>query len=94
MTIRRILRLVAIVLTLLLIPFIGMQLNTDIHWSTADFVSAAIVLVGAGTTYEFIRTHLITPRQRILTGIGIVVIVFVSWVELAVGVFGTPFAGS
>lgn len=93
-TIQRILRLIAIVLMILAIPFIGMQLRADVAWSMADFVLAAIVLCGAGVVYEIIRTILNTPRQRMLVGIGIAVIVFVGWVELAVGVFGTPFAGS
>ena len=94
MSIHRILRLIVIVLAMLIIPFIGMQLRADVAWSTADFVLAAIVLFSAGIVYEIIRTILNTSRQRMLVGIGIAVIVCVGWVELAVGVFGTSFAGS
>jgi hypothetical protein len=94
MIIRRFLRLGAIVLALLSIPFIGMQLSTEIRWSNTDFAIAAIGLFGAGIAYEIIRAILVTPRQRMITGIGIVVIMCICWVELAVGVFGTPFAGS
>jgi hypothetical protein len=93
-TIQRILRLIAIVLMILAIPFIGMQLRADVAWSTADFVLAAIVLCSAGIVYELLRVILKTSRQRMLVGIGIAVIVCVGWVELAVGVFGTSFAGS
>ena len=94
MIIRRFLRLIAIVLALLLIPFIGMQVSADVDWSGADFAIAGIGLLGAGIIYEITRTLLVTPRQRMLTGIGIALVVCVCWVELAVGVFGTPFAGS
>jgi len=94
MSINRMFRLAAIVLTLLMIPFIGMQFSSSITWSTADFVLAAIILFGAGMIYEVMRTVLKTPRQRMITGLGVFVMVVVIWVELAVGVFGTPFAGS
>lgn len=94
MIIRRFLRLSAIVLAVLTIPFIGMQLSTEVSWSSTDFAIAALGIFGAGIVYEVIRAMLVTPRQRVMTGIGIVVIVCICWVELAVGVFGTPFAGS
>jgi len=94
MSIHRLLRLAVIVLAILLIPFVGMQLHADVAWSMADFVLATLILYGAGVIYEIIRTILTTSRQRMLVGIGLAVIVFVGWVELAVGVFGTSFAGS
>lgn len=94
MVIQRILRLIAIVLTILAIPLISMQLSADISWGTADFAIAAVGLFGAGIIYEIARMFIVTPRQRMLTGIGITIIVLIGWVELAVGVFGTPFAGS
>lgn len=91
---RRFIRLITIVLVLLSIPFISMQFSTAIIWSRADFALAGLGLLGAGTIYEIIRTILMTTRQRIFAGIGIVAVVCICWVELAVGVFGTPFAGS
>ena len=94
MIIRRLLRLSAVVLALLLIPFVGMHLSSEINWSNADFVIAAIVLYGSGIAYEVIRTVRITPRQRLFTGIALALVLCMCWVELAVGVFGTPFAGS
>lgn len=94
MIIHRFLRLIVIVLALLLIPFIGMQLSTEVRWSSADFAIAGLGLLGSGIIYEIIRTLLVTPRQRMRTGIGLALVVCVCWVELAVGVFGTPFAGS
>lgn len=94
MIIRRFLRLIAIVLVLLSIPFIGMQFSTEVAWSRADFAIAGLGLVGAGIIYEIIRTMLSTSRQRIITGIGIALVVCICWVELAVGVFGTRFSGS
>lgn len=91
---RRFLRLGAIILAILSIPFIGMQLSTEVRWSSADFAIAAIGLFGTGITYEIIRARLKTPRQRFIMGIGIVGIMCIWWIELAVGIFGTPFAGS
>jgi len=82
------------VLALLFIPFVGMHLSSEINWSNTDFAIATIVLYGAGIAYEVIRTIGITPRQRLFTGIALALALCVCWVELAVGVFGTPFAGS
>jgi hypothetical protein len=64
------------------------------NWSLADFVIAGIILFGAGTMYEGIHTIIKSRHIRIIAGVGIIVGVSIIWVELAVGIFGTPFAGS
>lgn len=90
-------RLVGIVLTvalLLLIPLIAMQFTREVDWSPFDFVVAGVLLLGTGLLCELVlRTVKKTEHRIAIVGV-ILVALFLIWAELAVGVFGTPFAGS
>ena len=94
MTYHRFIRIILIAFALLSIPFIGMQFSTEIAWSPADFGIAGVGLVGAGFIYEIARVNVITLRTRIAVGISIALITCTLWIELAVGLFGSPFAGT
>ena len=79
---------------LLLIPLIGMQFTNEIDWSAIDFAAMGILLLGAGIMLEFVLRKVSSKENRIAL-IAIILIVFLLiWTELAVGIFGTPFAGS
>ncbi|MCL9807535.1 hypothetical protein NAT51_18575 [Flavobacterium amniphilum] len=79
---------------LLLIPLIAMQFTNEVKWTLSDFIGAAILLGGTGLTCEFIlRTVKKKEHRLLLCGIVLILLVLV-WMELAVGIFGTPFAGS
>lgn len=79
---------------LLMIPLVAMQFNTDVVWGPLDFLVAAILLSGTGLSIELVlRAVKKTEHRLLLCGI-VLVVAFLVWAELAVGVFGTPFAGS
>ena len=79
---------------LLMIPFIGMQFTNEIDWSPFDFLVMGILLLSAGIVLEIVLRK-ISGKQNRIALIAIIVIVFLLiWAELAVGIFGTPFAGS
>lgn len=79
---------------LLLIPLIGMQFTSEINWSLSDFIAMGILLLGLGFTCEFVFRK-ITNKTYKLGLIALIVIVFLLiWIELAVGIFNSPFAGS
>ena len=84
----------ATAVAILLIPLIAMIFTNDVSWKIFDFLVAGVLLIGTGLTLEFILRKIKTLRYRILLGILLFVLLFLIWVELAVGVFGTPFAGS
>lgn len=90
-------RLIAILLTvplLLLIPLIGMQFSSEVNWSLFDFLVMGVLLLGVGLMFEFVLRKVPNKNNRIAL-IAIILIVFLLiWAELAVGIFGTPFAGS
>lgn len=80
--------------SLLLIPFIAMFFTDEVNWDAFDFIVAGLLLTGTGLACEILLRQFKTREQRIL-GIGItLVVLFLVWVEMAVGIFGSPFAGS
>ncbi|WP_240032201.1 hypothetical protein [Psychroflexus aestuariivivens] len=85
---RCVLRVTLGVLTLLLIPFLGMYFTTEIQWSLFDF------LVAAGLAFEFILLKFKSRISRVIFISGLIIFFFLIWAELSVGIFGTPFAGN
>ena len=90
-------RLITILISvplLLLIPLIGMQFSSEINWSFFDFLVMGMLLFGVGLMFEFVLRK-VPHRDNRIALIAIILIVFLLiWAELAVGIFGTPFAGS
>ena len=90
-------RLVSILLlatSVLLIPLIAMQFTDEVNWSPFDFVIMGILLIGTGILCELVLRKVKTAKNRIILCGIILVGLFLIWAELAVGIFGTPFAGS
>ena len=90
-------RLIGIVLTvvfILLIPFITMQFIHEVNWTASDFIVAAVLLLGTGLACELVLRKVKKREQRIALCAVILVILFLIWAELAVGIFGSPFSGS
>tara|TARA_B110000977_G_scaffold71592_1_gene97106 strand:+ start:345 stop:614 length:270 start_codon:yes stop_codon:yes gene_type:complete len=81
-------------LFLLLIPLIGMAITDEINWSLFDFIIMGSLLIFLSIGINFVSNRTKNLKNRDLY-IGILVLIFTFiWAELAVGIFGTPFAGS
>ena len=81
-------------LFLLLIPLIGMTITEEINWNPIDFIIMGSLLIFLSIGINFASNRAKNLKNRVLY-IGILVIIFMLiWAELAVGLFGTPFAGS
>lgn len=78
---------------ILLVPLIAMLFTDEVQWGVFDFVLIGALLLGAGISYEFITTK-VAPKHRGAIAVVFIAAVVLIWVELAVGVFGSPFAGS
>ena len=80
--------------TILSIPFMAMLFKWEgWDWKLADFIVMGLLIFGTG--FLFVHTARITPRKyRVLIGSAFALALLTVWAELAVGVFGTPFAGS
>jgi len=86
----KILRVVGL---LLLIPLIAMQLTNEVNWSLFDFMIMGAMLTITGLLGGVIFKRVKNSGYRLILTITIVLILFLLWAELAVGLFGTPFAG-
>lgn len=84
----------ATVATLLLIPLVAMQFTSEVNWTFSDFVVMGVLLLGTGLLCELTIRMISNLRYRILAVVAILVLFFLVWAELAVGIFDTPFAGS
>ena len=78
---------------LLMIPLIAMQLTNEVNWSLFDFMIMGAMLTITGLLGGEIFKRVKNSGYRLILTITIVLILFLLWAELAVGLFGTPFAG-
>ena len=82
------------VLFLLLIPLIAMQFTDEVNWGPLDFIVAGVLLFSTGLIIDLVLRKIKNATYRIAIIIALLVILLLIWVELAVGVFGTPLSGN
>jgi peptidoglycan/LPS O-acetylase OafA/YrhL len=91
---KQFLRVAIATAAILLIPFVAMQFTREVNWTTSDFVIAAVLLAGTGMLFELARAKLRTRKSRLIASVVIGFCFLFVWAELAVGLVGSPFAGS
>ncbi|WP_435353491.1 hypothetical protein [Emticicia sp. SJ17W-69] len=79
---------------LLLLPLMAMQFTSEVNWTFSDFIVAGILLFGTGGLIELAIRKINKVGTRIWVILGILIVLFLIWAELAVGIFGSPFAGN
>lgn len=80
---------------ILLVPLLAMVFSIEgWGWGVADFIVVGILLAGVGFAYQMIVTGMKNNARQAAIGIVLAVAMVLIWMELAVGIFGTPFAGS
>lgn len=91
----------AIVTALILLIPLALQLTIGtgvdgrgFNWKPGDFLVAGVLLFGTGLVLEFIAKKFFNPVHRVAAVFAIIAVFLLIWAELAVGIFGTPFAGS
>ena len=72
---------------LLLIPLVAMQVTTGVSWTVWDFVVAAALLFGAGSSMVIVFKRVSSRFYRRLFIALIALALAAVWVELAVGIF-------
>ncbi len=82
------------IVTLLSIPLVAMQFTDQVNWSVMDFLVMGILLLFVGLIVEFILRKVRNKDNRVLFIIATLLVFLLVWAELAVGIFGTLFAGS
>ncbi|AZI26199.1 hypothetical protein EA772_12915 [Pedobacter sp. G11] len=91
---QRITIILAVIVAILCVPLIAMQFTNEVKWTTEDFVAAGILLLSTGLAIELVIRNIKTGTSRTITLIIILIALFLIWAEMAVGIFGSPIAGS
>jgi len=84
----------ALPLALLSIPLVGNLISNEVNWSVSDFLIAGILLFTTAFLVNLVRNRIKKQSQKVLVTIFILLALALIWLELAVGIFGSPFAGS
>jgi hypothetical protein len=88
------LKLLGITLLLMLIPLMANWLNNEFHWKFGDFILMGAMIYGLGLISLILMNVAKNKILRcIVTGLFFLLFLLI-WVELAVGIFDTPFGGS
>lgn len=91
---KRFIGILVTIAVLLCIPLIAMQFTNEVVWTLSDFIIAGILLLGTGIVIEVVARNVKDKRTRIGMIIGTLIVLFLVWAEMAVGIFGSPIAGS
>lgn len=90
----RMIIILSVTASLLAIPLVAMQFTNEVDWTLSDFVTAGVLLLSTGLAIELVIRNLKAGALRTIVLVVILLVLFLIWAELAVGIFGTPFAGS
>lgn len=86
--------LYSIPFVILSIPLMAMQFTKEVNWTISDFLVMGILLFTTVFTIDFVLKKFKTLKSQLILIVGIVVLLALVWAELAVGIFGSPLAGS
>ena len=93
MKIKTLILLISLLL-MLLIPFVAMQYSNEVKWSLNDFIIMGVILLSFGIIVNKIFYHVGGFNKRVILISTLIILFFLLWGELAVGLFNSPFAGS
>lgn len=91
---KRLIIILTAALLLLLTPLVVMQFTDEVQWTPFDFLVAGGMLSGMGILIEFAFRKVRTTQSRIAVIAILLTLFILTWIELAVGIFGTPFGGN
>ena len=80
--------------SILAIPKLGMYFTEEIKWTGFDFLIAGMLLFSSAFFIDFILRNVQRVGAKMFYIVLIFIVLFLIWAELAVGIFGSPFAGS
>ena len=71
-----------------------MQFTDEVNWGTLDFLVMGLMLSAVAIGLEVVLRRFRRRRERIILALLLLGVFLLAWAELAVGIFGTWFAGS
>lgn len=91
---RALLRVGLVTALILSVPLVAMQFSDEVDWNLFDFIVMGVLLGSTGLAYELVVRRVTDVRQRFILAALLLGALLLIWAELAVGVFGSPYAGS
>jgi len=91
---KRLVIIPSVVMFPLLVPLIAMQFTSEVNWTFFDFIVAAFLLFIAAMAVGLIIRKVKDKTYRIIFSAVVLALFLLIWAEIAVGIFGTPFAGT
>jgi len=91
---KRLVIILSVVAIPLLVPLIAMQFTNEVSWTLFDFIVAAFLLFIAAMAVGLIIRKVKDKTYRIIFSAVVLALFLLIWAEIAVGIFGTPFAGT
>jgi hypothetical protein len=91
---KSVLRIALVTAAILLVPLIAMQFTDEVDWRLGDFAVAGLLLMGTGLLFDLAARKVRTRKARVVAAGAIALGFLFVWAELAVGIVGSPFAGS
>lgn len=78
----------------LCIPLVGNLISSEINWSGYDFLIAGVILWSTAGLIHLILSRVAKFPLRIMFCCVMLLVIALIWIELAVGIFGTPPGGN
>lgn len=78
---------------ILMVPLVAMIFSDETNWNWFDFAVMGTLLIGSGLIFELVTSKL-NAKYRPAAAVVVIGAVVLIWAEMAVGIFGSPIAGS
>lgn len=78
----------------LAVPLMATQFTDEVDWNMFDFAAIGTLLIGTGLLIVLASRKIRNTNHRAAVIVALLAALLLVWLEGAVGVFGTPFAGS
>jgi hypothetical protein len=84
-----VIRLLAITLAILAVPFVAMRFTGEVDWSAFDFLFAGALIFGTGMAFLAIAHRARNSAYRMATALGLLTCFLIVWITGAVGIIGS-----
>jgi len=91
---KRFLGFLLVSILLLVIPLIANYNSSSFNWTTSDFVIAGVILISLSIGIEVVLRLIKKKEHKPLIIFLLIAVFILLFMELAVGIFGSPLAGN
>ena len=78
----------------LLIPLVANQISEQVNWNAMDFIIMGIFLIFSAYWIQKVIKKIKSKSKKVVFISLIILIFLLLWIEMAVGIFNSPIAGS